>query len=322
MVKDQVLAQAWIPVSLASEVTDQPVQVKVLGEQIALFRTDTGVHALADLCVHRGAPLSKGKLKDQCIVCPYHGWEYNEAGECKHIPQLPAHAKIPLKAVAKTYSCLEKYGLIWVNPANNNPAEPYFEESHDPTFRTRPYGPVHFNATAPRLIENFCDVGHFAFLHEGYLGDPAFPEISDYSVHQVGDKLISDDIVVYQPNSDGRGKGIMNHYVYEICNPLTVRFKKTEKESDDTVSIMLSVLPSEEKEIAAFFLIASNFDVDEASFMDFQQLIFDQDKEVVESQKPELLPLDLQAELHLKSDRVSIAYRQYLKEQGVRFGTV
>ena len=50
--------------------------------------------------------------------------------------------------------------------------------------------------------------------------------------------------------------------------------------------------------------------------------IFEQDRAIVESQRPELLPLDLQAELHLRSDRVAIAYRTWLRQLGLRFGAV
>lgn len=53
----------------------------------------------------------------------------------------------------------------------------------------------------------------------------------------------------------------------------------------------------------------------------FQDEIFKQDRPIVESQRPELLPLDLQAEMHLRSDRTAIAYRNWLKELGLTFGT-
>ena len=56
-------------------------------------------------------------------------------------------------------------------------------------------------------------------------------------------------------------------------------------------------------------------------FVQFQDLLIEQDREMVENQKPELLPLDLQAELHLNTDRLSIAYRKRLRELGVTFGT-
>lgn len=83
---------------------------------------------------------------------------------------------------------------------------------------------------------------------------------------------------------------------------------------------MMSVLPSEELRSSAFFLIACNFEVDIAEFIAFQEFIFGQDIEILENQKPEELPLDLQAELHLKSDRMSIAYRKYLVSLGVTWG--
>ncbi len=53
----------------------------------------------------------------------------------------------------------------------------------------------------------------------------------------------------------------------------------------------------------------------------FQDEVTAQDKVVVESQRPELLPLDLQAELHLRSDRMAIAYRKWLREIGFTYGT-
>jgi phenylpropionate dioxygenase-like ring-hydroxylating dioxygenase large terminal subunit len=62
-------------------------------------------------------------------------------------------------------------------------------------------------------------------------------------------------------------------------------------------------------------------DLPEADLVAYQDTIFAQDRPIVESQRPELLPLDLQAELHLRSDRTAIAYRQWLKQLGLTFGT-
>ena len=63
------------------------------------------------------------------------------------------------------------------------------------------------------------------------------------------------------------------------------------------------------------------YDVPEDEIRAFQDELFDQDIPVVESQRPEMLPLDLQAELHLRSDRTAIAYRRWLNELGLTFGT-
>ncbi|MCC5642592.1 hypothetical protein LC607_06430 [Nostoc sp. CHAB 5824] len=65
-----------------------------------------------------------------------------------------------------------------------------------------------------------------------------------------------------------------------------------------------------------------NYEVPEKEFKDFTHTIIHQDVEAVESQKPLRLPLDLQAEYHLPSDRATVIYRKWLKNQGVTFGTV
>ncbi|HAH01381.1 MAG TPA: hypothetical protein DCL75_21610 [Ktedonobacter sp.] len=62
-------------------------------------------------------------------------------------------------------------------------------------------------------------------------------------------------------------------------------------------------------------------DLSDEQVRKFQDDIIKQDIPIVESQRPELLPLDLQAELHLRSDRTAIAYRKWLKELGLTFGT-
>ena len=62
-------------------------------------------------------------------------------------------------------------------------------------------------------------------------------------------------------------------------------------------------------------------DIPAEELIAWQDEIFAQDRPIVQSQRPELLPLDLQAELHLRSDRTAIAYRKWLNELGLSFGT-
>ena len=114
------------------------------------------------------------------------------------------------------------------------------------------------------------------------------------------------------------------YYTYEILRPLTVRFTKKDHETNQEMVILLTVQPVEEKKSIAFGVMLFNYDSGQTDqeIIEFQNMIFAQDKPIVENQKPEDLPLDLQVELSLKSDRVSIAYRQYLKKLGVVLGTV
>ncbi len=322
--RQDYLWNEWHPVCIANEVEDAPKQVFVLGERVVVFRNEEGVHAFKDLCIHRGAALSLGKVKDGNIVCPYHAWEYNSHGDCTKIPALPCGKAIPSKAKATVYHCQEQYGLIWVclgdEPA---PMIPYLDYSRE-GYRTVICGPYDVNANAPRIIENFLDVSHLMFVHGGMLGDEDHAEVDNYTVSFEDNRFITSKIPVYQPNPDGRSKGGYTDYVYEILNPTTARFTKTSKESEDELTILVCVNQEDHEKTKAFMLLTRNYDLDQpdASFVEFQDLIFAQDLDIVESQKPELLPLDLQAEMHLKSDALTIAYRRWLQELGVENGTI
>ena len=72
------LSQYWHPIAESSQLTDQPRPFTLLDEKLVAFRTDEGVSVFKDLCVHRGAALSLGWVRNGCIVCPYHGWEYDQ----------------------------------------------------------------------------------------------------------------------------------------------------------------------------------------------------------------------------------------------------
>ena len=104
----------WYPMALSKELGDAPFQSDALGQSFVLFRDHEGnPHCLANTCIHRGGSLGAGKLKDGCIECPYHGWQYNGDGQCVHIPTLRANTKIPSRARVDTYPVVERYGLVF-----------------------------------------------------------------------------------------------------------------------------------------------------------------------------------------------------------------
>ncbi len=78
---------------------------------------------------------------------------------------------------------------------------------------------------------------------------------------------------------------------------------------------------AERKSVVWMYVAMDYGNLSDAEIRGFQDEIIKQDIPIVESQRPELLPLDLQAELHLRSDRTAIAYRKWLRELGVSFGT-
>lgn len=318
---DPVLVDEWLAVTASEAVTDAPVRVQVLGEDVVLWRSLNGLRAFRDLCIHRGTALSLGRVEEGTLVCPYHGWRYDEAGRCVAIPAQPG-LPIPTKARAWTYHCREQYGLVWVCLGEPKGKMPQYEAYADPSFRTLICGPYSVDAEAPRVLENFLDVSHLMWVHEGFLGVPSHAEVNDYRVLDKGDRLVSSPIHIFQPDPDGRGKGLTNKYVYEILGPLTARFTKTDDASQDVFSMLLHATPTRRGSATAHALLSRNyaFEVPDETFRDFQDTIFAQDERVLLSQRPEQLPLDLAAELHLKSDRLAIAYRQWLAKLGVRVG--
>jgi len=124
-------------------------------------------------------------------------------------------------------------------------------------------------------------------------------------------------------DADGTGNFATIYYTFEILRPTVARLKKVNHETGEIFSMLFAVLPEEERKSTVFALVSRNysFDAPDQYFRDFQQLIIEQDTSIVESQKPEELPLDLQAELHLNPDRLSIAYRRWLGDLGVTFGS-
>ena len=81
--------------------------------------------------------------------------------------------------------------------------------------------------------------------------------------------------------------------------------------------------PVDERESLAWLIMALNYasQTSDEQLRSFQDVVSRQDIPIVESQRPELLPLDLQAELHLRSDRTAVAYRQWLAKIGLKYGT-
>jgi phenylpropionate dioxygenase-like ring-hydroxylating dioxygenase large terminal subunit len=321
MVNDPVLCDDWHVVARAEDVAEgKTLGVRLLGENLVLWRVNGQVLAWQDLCIHRGTRLSLGRIEGENLVCPYHGWTYNSQGYCVRIPAHPEQVP-PKKARVKTYTARERYGWVWVSLGNPEQDVPVFPEWHDASYRKIFCGPYTFHASGPRAIENFLDVAHFPFVHEGLLGDQQHTQMDDYEAQIGPDGVTASDIHIWQPDPDGMGQGATVTYTYRVFRPLTAYFVKTS--AGPKFAIYFAVTPVEEAECIGWMCMAMNYgyDVPEEQLRSFEDTIVAQDIPIVESQRPELLPLDLQAELHLRSDRSAIAYRKWLRQLGLTFGT-
>jgi phenylpropionate dioxygenase-like ring-hydroxylating dioxygenase large terminal subunit len=316
MINDPVLINEWHVVGRSADLAEgQLMPARVLAEDLVVWRLNGQIMAWQDLCVHRGTRLSLGKVQDDTLICPYHGWTYNSAGKCVRIPAHP-NQKPPEKAQVKVYQAQECYGAIWVSLGNPQHDLPPYPEWEDPMFRSVVSGPHPYRAHAPRAIENFLDMAHLPFVHEGYLGEPEHAEVNDYEAEVGPEGIVAKDIRMWQPDPDGTGIGAVVSYTFRVLRPLMAYFGK------EKYAAVLAVTPVDDTYSIGWMFpsVQGRDDVPEADILAFQKLIIDQDVPIVESQRPELLPLDLQTELHLRSDRTAIAYRKWLKELGVTFG--
>lgn len=319
---DPILYNAWHVVALAEDVKeDRPLQVHLLGEIITLWRSGIKIVACQDRCPHRGVSLSMGWLDGSAIVCPYHGMSFDSQGYCTRIPADSKIKSFPQAANLRTYKVEEKYGFIWValgEPKQDIPVFAEWEQSSAIAFQC---GPYYINASAPRIVENFVDIAHFPFTHRGLLGDPQFPEVPNYKLVVEAEEIIAEDIHFYQPNPEGTGEAKYVSYLYKIVRPLVACFSK----GDDSkqFSMFLAVTPVEETRSIAWTGVARNYspEISNDELRSFQDEVMAQDIPMVESQRPQKLPLNLQQEFHFPCDKMAIAYRKWLEQLGLQFGT-
>jgi len=319
--------QHWHPVAGSEAVGEAPLAARLLGEDLVLWRDPTGaVHAWPDRCPHRGARLSLGRVEDGHLECPYHGWQFGPTGQCQHVPALPTF-RPPATHCVKTFEAREAHGLAWVRLAASEHDLPAFAAEADARLRKLNCGPYTVEASAPRIVENFLDLSHFAFVHEGWLGARGASAIDDYRVEETASGIRATQCKAWQPQSNLHSTAPAQvEYTYEVTAPYTAVLTKIPESGTTAVedwreSIALFIAPVEPERSTVWFRLAvADFASPDAKLQAFQETIFRQDQPVLESQRPRLLPLDLRAELHTSADRASSAYRRYLARQAITFG--
>lgn len=148
--------------------------VKRLNLNLALFRNGKSeLSCVVDQCAHRGVALSLGKVKGDCIQCPFHGLEFDPIGRCKFIP---ANGKSSTEDISrynvKSYLVKEENGIIylWYGDEEKAPHDlPFFHGYLDESYV---YSEIedHWASHYSRCIENQLDVVHVPFVHYNTIG--------------------------------------------------------------------------------------------------------------------------------------------------------
>ncbi|MBK06609.1 MAG: oxidase [Deltaproteobacteria bacterium] len=175
-----MIPNQWYVVLDAAEVSKKPLGVKRFGVDMVFWRDAAGeIACQVDKCCHRGVRLSLGEVKGGCIECPFHGWQFDRAGQCTLVPSNGKNARIPKKFKVQSYPVREAFGWIWlywgeVEDEQTLPDIRYFKTLQDPRFRSGTFQelwPVHYT----RSVENQLDVTHLAFTHAKTIGNPKKP---------------------------------------------------------------------------------------------------------------------------------------------------
>lgn len=318
----QAMRHFWQPAMYARDLGDEPVRVVLMEEQLVITRLGDEICAFTDLCIHRGTALSLGRVEGDQLRCAYHGWTFGPDGVCTSIPARFG-TNIPIKARVKKYKTAEACGLIWVC-LEDEPKHPLpeFPEFDDPDYRIITTDPYEWNVSFARRVENYVDFAHFAWVHDGVLGDSSRPEVPDHEVWREGAELRM-KIAMAEPTKNPRNVGLEvsveeiltnKNYRMFIPNGIWVQHRMTE---DERYVLFMACCPVNEKRTRTFTYLVRNydFDVDDQKYLDYHNLVLSQDVPVVESQRPEELPVDLSAELHIRGvDQVSMEYRKWLIE--------
>ena len=326
----------WYAVEFGAEVADAPVLARVHGHDLVLWRSPDGtVNAQSDLCVHRGGSLAGGAVVGGCIRCPYHGWRYDADGACVEIPANRKGLPIPRKARVDAYPCIERYGFVWVFlgdlPAESRPAVPVLDGLEEHTGLKAPgyravCGDFTWNANYDRVLENAVDVAHTPFVHSGSFGNAERPEIEDFELqedHRNGHLAsVTATVELEPPRPSGLWKFVSGKDRQPVrtttgfyppnVSMLIVRLPLGE------IRIFTAAVPRDEHvTVSKFAMLRTFFTGGWADKNSIQRTIkiFNEDRPTVEGQRPELLPFDLSAELHVKSDSIQLAYRRWRSEQ-------
>lgn len=242
----------------------------------------------------------------------------------RSVPSVAAGSVLVPAALPTLLPTRDSFGYVWTSlgaPSDRLFALPEFDE---PDRHNVWAGSVGVHTSAPRAVENFLDMGHFPYVHSGYLGIEPHTEVKDYDVDLVDDgrEIVATRCEFFQPmgalNALG---GMLMGYVYRVPHPYcAILYKSSPIDESRSDAIAIFCQPLDEENTRAHMLLSLLDDEnDDRLIKRFQLLIFGQDKPILENQYPRRLPLGPRVETPIRSDKTSITYRRWLRDMGLSY---
>lgn len=323
----------WYPACASSALTDTTLKQRMLGQDFVLFRDSDGVaHCLSNTCTHRGGSLAGGKVKGDCVECPYHGWRFDGAGRCQRIPSLGRDAKIPARARVDAYPVQERYGLVFAFLGDLPEAQ------RPPLLHIAEYGAdgpdagwtatiqhFHWDFDYKRSMENGIDPAHNEFVHPthgfsgarddykvdppklirtqwgtGFWGRPYVPPLAEKKMQDASGR--SGNAVIHA----GTGHVGVN-MIWTLIHPTP----------DMKIHQYLFECPIDDSSTSLYLVNLRNFltdPEDDERMMGRNEYVAVQDRDILLDVHPVITPETRTKEFFMPSDSPIDAYRDKLKE--------
>ena len=167
----EYLRRFWQPVAYAHQLTDLPLRVEIMGEELVVFRDGRGEIGMLELhCPHRGTSLEFGLIEDAGIRCCYHGWLFDVAGRILDTPLEPPNSTLKHRLCHGAYPVREYNGIVfaYMGPPDKMPEFPIFDLFELPGYNMEPDplpGDDHKPCNWLQVVDNYMDPLHEEFLH-------------------------------------------------------------------------------------------------------------------------------------------------------------
>lgn len=281
----------WYVVAESRELRDDKVVARcVLNERLACFRgADGRPSVLRDRCLHRNAPLSMGSVSRGLLTCPYHGWTYDGAGRVVVIPSMALAGPSP--HCSKPFPVMEQDGYVYACLNRDEPvkavpfAMPHHKEPGWMNLRLQ----NRFLNTVSNCVENFIDIPHTAFVHQGIFRSARGERLTAKVVRENGSVHVAYDnersnLGTYRWLLNPSGHGIQHTDSFHAPNITSVVYEIGTK----TFCITSQAVPVNERETLVYTDLTYQFGAWNALAAPFVrrhgQRIIDQDIEILACQ--------------------------------------
>ena len=318
LMNNDALRNAWHPVAEVHDVRPGPVSVRLLGDDLALWRTaDDSIVAAPDRCPHREAPLSIGSVVDGALVCCYHGWSFGGGGRCVGIPSSGPDATIPPAAHLAEIHVEERFGLVWICLGTPRGNLPTISHDDDPAFRRINTGFDLWQVSALRMVDNFLDISHFPWVHTGTFGAGQDQRVPKIELRQLDDGYFGYEYEVDANNPDEAAATtgsvadvVHRHMTTGFHLPFTVRSTIRYEDGLEHILLLCSV-PVDDTTSLFTFVVWRNDDhsTDAEAIIAFDRAIGAEDKAMLQ-RVPGALPLGRTDLVSVQSDKPSVEWRR------------